>query len=116
MRFASSITGEFRRTRLRLENSMVSCMATVKVTITLDEAQLADVRKRVADGEARNVSAFVQQAVARELDGDSALRAMIDEGLAKTGGPVTPKERAWVKRVLTSPAGRSKQTKRRRAA
>ncbi len=48
---------------------MVWCigMATAKVTITVDDAQLTEIRALVAAGEAANVSAFVKHAVSVAL-------------------------------------------------
>jgi hypothetical protein len=83
-------------------------MATVKVTITLDESELARVRGLVADEGARSVSAFVQHAVRVALADVDGWSAALRESLEKTGGPLTAKERAWADGVL----GR----KKRRAA
>ncbi|MBV9397472.1 MAG: hypothetical protein JO062_05810 [Bryobacterales bacterium] len=80
-------------------------MATRKVTITLHDHQLAEIRKRVKAHESASVSGFVQRAVQKSLDSEAEFRAMIDEALAATGGPSTPKERAWARRMLTPRAG-----------
>jgi Arc/MetJ-type ribon-helix-helix transcriptional regulator len=75
-------------------------MATKKVTITLPDEQLAQIQEAVANGQATSVSSFIQLAVLDILDPDAALRMMIDESLARTGGPITAEERAWADRIL----------------
>jgi Arc/MetJ-type ribon-helix-helix transcriptional regulator len=47
---------------------MVNGMATKKVTVTLDEAQVEQIRSLVEAGTASSVSGFVQHAVAVALD------------------------------------------------
>jgi Arc/MetJ-type ribon-helix-helix transcriptional regulator len=94
---------------------MVIGMATTKVTITLPDSQLEEIRKRVAAHESSSVSGFVQHAVRQSLDNDVEFQAMVDQVLAQTGGPVTPKERAWAKKVLAG-RKRNKSAKRRKAA
>lgn len=80
---------------------MVSDMATTKITITVPDAQLAEIKKRVTTREASSISGFVQRAVQKSLENEAEFRAMIDEGLAATGGPVTASERAWARKMLT---------------
>ncbi len=89
---------------------MVFGMASVKVTITLDEAQLDEIRKIVAAEKAKSVSGFVQHAVGVALNDVAGWGAQLAEGLARTGGPLTAKERAWADQILGRP------TKRRKAA
>lgn len=67
-------------------------MATTKITITVPDAQLAEIRKRVAARTATSISSFVQRAVQKCLEDEAEFRAMIDEGLAGAGGPLTAKE------------------------
>ena len=43
-------------------------MATRKLTVTLDEADVERIRSLVESGDAQNVSAFVQHAVGVALD------------------------------------------------
>jgi Arc/MetJ-type ribon-helix-helix transcriptional regulator len=84
---------------------MVIGMATRKVTITLDEAQLDQIRSLVQAGTAASVSGFVQHAVAVALD--DGWGAMLAEALRATGGELSDKERAWADEVLgtdTQPA------------
>ena len=86
---------------------MVIGMATRKITITLDETQLDQVRALVAAQTAPSVSGFVQHAVAVALDDVAGWGAMLAEALRQTGGPLTEDERAWADNVLgtsTQPA------------
>lgn len=93
---------------------MVNGMATTtKITITLPDGELKEIRKRVAAKESASVSGFVQQAVRKSLDNAAEFRAMVDEALQETGGPLTAKERAWARGVLSP---RSRGGKPRRAA
>jgi Arc/MetJ-type ribon-helix-helix transcriptional regulator len=87
-------------------------MATTKITVTLPNAQLADIRKRVAAQDAPSISGFIQQAVQQSLDNEAEFRAMIDQALGETGGPLKPSERAWARKMLS---GR-KRARRRKAA
>ena len=80
---------------------MVNGMATTKITITLPNRQLAEIRRRVAAREAASVSGFIQQAVQKSLENAAEFRAMVDEALQESGGPLTPKERAWARRMLS---------------
>ncbi|MDQ1516666.1 MAG: hypothetical protein QOE80_2496 [Actinomycetota bacterium] len=79
---------------------MVFGMATRKVTVTLDEAQLARIRELVAGGTAASVSGFVQHAVGVALDDVSGWGAMLAEALAKTVGELTAEERVWADEIL----------------
>jgi Arc/MetJ-type ribon-helix-helix transcriptional regulator len=76
-------------------------MATTKITITLPNRQLAEIRRRVTAREAASVSGFIQQAVQKSLENAAEFRAMVNEVLKETGGPLTPKERAWARRMLS---------------
>jgi Arc/MetJ-type ribon-helix-helix transcriptional regulator len=79
---------------------MVNGMATKKVTITLDEAQLDKIRVLVDSGTASSVSGFIQHAVSVALDDVAGWGAMLAEALRRTGGPLTDEERAWADTVL----------------
>ncbi len=85
---------------------MVIGMATTKITITLDDAQVAAVRKLVASKQARSVSGFVKRAVDVALQDAEGWAAMLEQALDETGGPLTAKEKAWAERVLTSQSRR----------
>jgi Arc/MetJ-type ribon-helix-helix transcriptional regulator len=92
---------------------MVNGMASTKITITLPDRQLEEIRKRVAARDSPSVSGFIQRAVQKSLENAAAYSAMLDEALEETGGPLTPKERAWARRML---GPRKRKTKPGRAA
>lgn len=69
-------------------------MATRKVTVTLDEAQLDQIRSVVQAQAAPSVSEFVQQAVAVALDDVADWGPMLAEALRQTGGALSEDERA----------------------
>lgn len=79
---------------------MVTGMATRKVTITLDERQLARIQSLVRAGAAASVSGFIQHAVTVALDDVAGWGAMLAEALRESGGPLTDEERAWADGVL----------------
>lgn len=79
---------------------MVFGMATKKLTITLDEADLDRIRALVARGDSASVSGFVQHAVGVSLDDVAGWGAMLAEALEETGGAVTPEERVWADEIL----------------
>ena len=90
---------------------MVNGMATTKITITLPNRQLEEIRKRVAARESTTVSGFIQQAVQKSLENAAEFRALVDEALKATGGPLTPKERAWARKML-SPGKRARNPRK----
>jgi Arc/MetJ-type ribon-helix-helix transcriptional regulator len=75
-------------------------MATKKVTVTLDEVQLDQIRSLVQAGTAASVSGFVQHAVAVALDDVAGWGAMLAEALRRTGGAMSDEERAWADGAL----------------
>ncbi len=88
-------------------------MATRKITITLPDRQLEEIRKRVAAQQCPTISGFIQQAVQKSLENAAAFRAMVEEGLQATGGPPKRRERAWARKMLSA---RKRGAKRGRAA
>ena len=76
-------------------------MTTTKITITLPDRQLAEIRKGIAARKLVSVSGFNQQAVQKSLENAAEFRAMVNEVLKETGGPLTPKERAWARKMLS---------------
>lgn len=94
----------------------VKRMATVEITITLPEQQIEEIRKRVAVHESASISGFVQRAVQRALMNSSEFSAMVDQGLMETGGPLTPKEQAWARKVLSPQQRRARKTTPGKAA
>jgi Arc/MetJ-type ribon-helix-helix transcriptional regulator len=79
---------------------MVIGMATRKVTVTLDEMQVEQIRKLVDAGSATSVSGFVQHAVGVALDDVAGWGALLAEALRATGGPLSDDERAWADELL----------------
>lgn len=93
---------------------MVLGMATTKLTITLQEQQLDEIRALVEAGEATSVSGFVQRAVQIALNDAAGWREMLKSALEETGGPLTKKERLWADEILEN--GRRKKGPRKRNA
>lgn len=81
---------------------MVSGMATTKITITLQDDQVAAVRALVSAGRSANVSAFVQHAVGLAISDAEGWKEMLNDALQQTGGPLTKKERDWADAILSS--------------
>jgi len=94
---------------------MVVGMATQKITITLNDDQVKEIRAMVAAGQAANVSAFVQHAVGVALHDAAGWKEMLEDALQQTGGPLTKSERAWADALL-SPQERKRSAKKRKAA
>lgn len=86
-------------------------MATIRLTITLDAAQVDDVKRMVKTGMAASVSGFVNHAVAVALQDAADWQAILDEALAATGGPLTRKERDWADAILSRPRPRGRRRK-----
>lgn len=82
------------------DRGMVTGMASKKVTITLDEAQLDRIRALVQAGTAPTVSGFVQHAVAVALDDVAGWGALLAEALRETGGALSDDERTWADEIL----------------
>ena len=87
---------------------MVFGMATRKITITLREDQIEEIRALVTAGQAASVSAFAQHAVGVALSDAEGWKEMLEDALQQTGGPLTKKERAWADALLSQ-----RQEKRR---
>jgi Arc/MetJ-type ribon-helix-helix transcriptional regulator len=80
---------------------MVFGMATTKITITLEDEQLEEIRALVAAGTAASVSAFVKHAVGVALFDAAGWREMLEDALLQTGGPLIRTERAWADALLS---------------
>jgi Arc/MetJ-type ribon-helix-helix transcriptional regulator len=87
---------------------MVISMATKKITITIEERQLDQIRALVESGMTPSVSGFVQHAVGVVLDDVAGWGALLAEALRETGGSLTDEERAWADGAL----GASKRSSR----
>jgi Arc/MetJ-type ribon-helix-helix transcriptional regulator len=85
---------------------MVTGMASKKVTITLPEEQLDQIRQLVAEGKAATISGFVQHAVGVALDDVAGWGAMLAQALEETGGPLTVEEQAWADEAIGVRKGR----------
>ena len=85
---------------------MVNGMATKKVTITLEDVQVEQIRALVASNKAASVSGFVQHAVGVALDDVAGWGSMLATALAETGGPISADERAWADAALGVPKRR----------
>jgi Arc/MetJ-type ribon-helix-helix transcriptional regulator len=96
-------------------HGMVRGMATSKLTITLENEQLDEVRKLVSAGASSSVSAFVKHAVGIALHDAAGWKEMLDGALRETGGPLTRKERAWADAIL-APKRPKRGPKKGRAA
>jgi Arc/MetJ-type ribon-helix-helix transcriptional regulator len=94
---------------------MVSGMATAKVTITLDQHQLEEIRALVSAGQAASISGFVKHAVGVALSDAAGWRELLKDALQQTGGPLTNQERRWADGLL-SDARPNRRSKKRRAA
>ncbi len=75
-----------------------------KVAISLRQDVLKQVRERVASGQARSVSGYIEHAVVGQLAAEADFDELIAEMLAATGGPPTKKERAAARRLLSGSA------------
>jgi Arc/MetJ-type ribon-helix-helix transcriptional regulator len=75
-------------------------MATRKITITLDEAQLEAIRGLVENGTAASVSGFVQHAVGVALDDAAGWGALLAGAVHDSGGTMTAEERRWADQTL----------------
>jgi Arc/MetJ-type ribon-helix-helix transcriptional regulator len=94
---------------------MVFGMATTKITITLQDDQLKEIRSLVAAGQAASVSAFVQHAVGVALSDAAGWKEMLEEALQQTGGALSKNERAWADAILT-PGQQKRRGKKGKAA
>jgi hypothetical protein len=94
---------------------MVFGMATTKITITLENNQLAEIRALIAAGAAGSVSGFAKHAVGVALSDAAGWREMLEGALEQTGGPLTKKERTWADALL-SPDGQKKVSRKGKAA
>lgn len=81
---------------------MVFGMATRKITITMGDDQLQEIRALVTAGQTASISGFVQHAVGVALSDAAGWREMLQEALQQTGGPLTLRERAWADRLLST--------------
>ena len=70
-----------------------------KIAISLPSHAAEGVRRAVREGRAPSVSAYVASAI-EEKNKQYDLKALLDEMLEETGGPLTPAERRAAERAL----------------
>jgi len=90
-------------------------MATRKITITVHDDQLKEIRSLVAAGQASSVSAFVQHAVGVALNDAAGWQELLLDALRQTGGDLTKRERTWADSLL-SPGKQRRGSRRGKAA
>jgi Arc/MetJ-type ribon-helix-helix transcriptional regulator len=76
-------------------------MATRKITIMLDEAQVDAIGALVHVGQTANMSAFVKHAAKIALSDATKWTEMLDDALLQTGGPLMKDERRWADAILS---------------
>jgi Arc/MetJ-type ribon-helix-helix transcriptional regulator len=89
---------------------MVFGMASKKITVTLAEDQVEQIRTLVDRDQAASVSGFVQHAVGVALDDVAGWGAMLAQALQETGGPLTAEEKAWADEALGIRTRRRRRT------
>jgi Arc/MetJ-type ribon-helix-helix transcriptional regulator len=94
---------------------MVFGMATTKITVTVGDDQLRQIRALVGAGQASSVSGFVKHAIGVALFDAAGWRQMLRDALQQTGGPLTAQERKWADASL-SPRPPRRTPKKRKAA
>jgi Arc/MetJ-type ribon-helix-helix transcriptional regulator len=90
-------------------------MATTKITVTLPDEQIREIRALIAAGQAASVSAFVKHAVGIALFDAAGWREMLSDALQQTGGPITKTERAWADGILAPQPPKRRSGKRKAA-
>ncbi len=78
---------------------MIGMTRRAKIAVSLPAELVAAARRAVKSGRAPSVSAYVETALAHQVDRDEG-GDWIDEWLAETGGPMTAEEEAWADEVL----------------
>ena len=97
-------------------SGMVSGMAPKKITVTLDDAQVEQIRHLVATGRAASISGFVQHAVGVAIDDVAGWGALLARALEESGGPMSGEERAWADEALGVPKVATPRARRRSVA
>ena len=94
---------------------MVFGMAVKKITVTVEDDQLHQIRALVGAGQASSVSGFVKHAIGVALFDAAGWKEMLRDALQQTGGPLTADERKWADGKL-SPRLPQRPQKKRKAA
>jgi hypothetical protein len=86
---------------------MFVVMAATKLTISVDDKQLREIKRLVARRKSQSVSGFIKRAVHVALLDADGWDEMLRQSLDETGGPMTGGERDWVDSVLRQPKPQS---------
>ena len=78
---------------------MIISMTTSKIAVSLPSELVEQAQRAVAEGRAASVSAYVARALEEKAKLDD-LASLLDEMLADSGGPLTPRERKAADRAL----------------
>jgi len=76
----------------------------IKLAVSISPALLRKVKSLVAQRRSKSVSAYIEHAVAAQLASEATFDILIEEALAKTGGPITRTERARARRLFDGAA------------
>ena len=90
---------------------MIVGMTKAKIAVTLPPALVTRAQDAVREGRAPSISAYVAAALEEKVKLDD-LKAMLDEMLAETGGPLTDREHVAADAALG--IARDKNYERRR--
>jgi hypothetical protein len=78
---------------------MIGMTTKAKIAVTVAPDRVEAARRAVRSGRAASVSAYVEAAMAA-YEQTEDLGALLDEILARTGGPMTDAERAEIDREM----------------
>ena len=92
---------------------MVFGMATTKITVTVEDEQLRQIRALVEARQASSVSGFVKHALGIALFDAAGWKEMLRDALQETGGPLTADERKWADAHLFARPPRRNPKKRK---
>lgn len=82
---------------------MMIGMTRKKIAVSLPAELVEAAQAAVLAGRAASVSAYVADAIENKSKLDD-LRALLDEMLEETGGPLTDEERTWADEILDAPS------------
>jgi len=87
-------------------------MTKAKIAVTLPPALVTRAQDAVREGRASSISAYVAAALEEKAKLDD-LKALLDEMLAESGGPLTARERAAADAALAVEAERKPKRRRK---
>ncbi|HJR69548.1 MAG TPA: toxin-antitoxin system antitoxin subunit [Gammaproteobacteria bacterium] len=93
-------------------HGMISGMTKAKIAVTLPPALVTRAHDAVREGRAPSISAYVAAAMEEKAKLDD-LKAMLDEMLAESGGPLTDRERIAADAALGIAAERKRKHRRK---